>query len=116
MLRLRLRLLSTAAVLVLAALFMTAFPGIARADTILIANLSNANENPPVNPTTTGGAPRPASSGMAVFVLNDAMTSMTMMATITNIDVNGSQTPDTNDNLTAAHIHAAAVVLPTQNE
>jgi hypothetical protein len=115
MLRLRLRLLSTAAALVLAALFMTAFPGIARADTVLFANLSNANENPPTVPTTTTGAPRPASFGMAVFILNDAMTSMTMMATIMNIDVTGSQTPDTNDNLVAAHIHAAAVVLPTQN-
>jgi len=114
MLRLRLRLISVAATLV-AVLLMTAFSGVARADTVLIANLSNANENPPAVPTTSTGAPRPASSGMAVFILNDAQTQMTFMAMITNIDVTGTQTPDTNDNLTAAHIHAAALVLPNQN-
>lgn len=114
MLRLRLRLVSVAATLAVV-LLITALPGVARADTVLIANLSNANENPPVVPTTSTGAPRPASSGMAVFVLNDAQTQLTFLAMITNIDVTGSQTPDTNDNLTAAHIHAAALVLPTQN-
>jgi len=40
---------------------------------------------------------------------------LTFTATIFNIDVTGSQTPDTNDNLTAAHIHAGAGVsnVPT---
>ncbi len=41
------------------------------------------------------------------FVLNDAMTSMTMQVTIFNIDFTGTQTADVNDNLTAAHIHAS---------
>jgi hypothetical protein len=48
-----------------------------------------------------------------MFVLNDAQTSMTMTVTVFNVDFTGSQTPtDTNDNLTAAHIHASATVVP----
>jgi len=115
MLRLRFRLLSAVTVLGLAALLLTGLPGVARADTLLFANLTNAAENPPVVPTTSTGAPRPASFGTANFVLNDAMTAMTFTATINNIDVTGTQTADINDNLTAAHIHAALSVLPTQN-
>jgi hypothetical protein len=87
----------------------------AQASILLTANLTNAGENPPTNPTTATGAPRPASFGTANFVINDAMTSMTFTATIFNIDVTGSQTPDLNDNLTAAHIHAATLVTPTIN-
>jgi len=49
------------------------------------------------------------SFGSATFVLNDAQTAMTFSATVFNIDFNGTQTADINDNLTAAHIHAAAV-------
>jgi len=40
---------------------------------------------------------------------------MTFTATINNIDFTGSQTTDTNDNLTAAHIHAGPTVTPTTN-
>ena len=87
----------------------------AHASIILTANLTNANENPPTNPTTSTGAPRPASFGTASFLINDAMTSMTFTATIFNIDVTGTQTPDANDNLIAAHIHAATLVTPTTN-
>src|SRR5262245_21942494 len=87
----------------------------AHAVIILGATLTNAAENPPTVPTLVGGAPRPASFGTASFVLNDAQTAMTMSATITNIDVTGMQTADTNDNLVAAHIHAAANVTPTVN-
>src|SRR5436190_922922 len=47
------------------------------ADILLFANLTNAAENPPTNPTTATGAPRPASFGIATFDLNDAMTAMT---------------------------------------
>lgn len=58
---------------------------------------------------TMDGRPRPESFGNASFVINDAMTELTFTATIFNIDVTGTQTPtDTNDNLVAAHIHAAA--------
>ena len=81
----------------------------------LFANLSNGAENPPTVPTLTTGAPRPASFGIATFVLNDAIPQMTFTATIFNIDVTGSQTADTNDNLVAAHIHASATVTPTTN-
>jgi hypothetical protein len=41
-------------------------------------------------------------------MLNDAQTALTFNATIFNIDVTGTQTPDVNDNLVAAHIHASA--------
>ena len=40
---------------------------------------------------------------------------MTFSATINNIDVSGSQTADTNDNLSAAHIHAGPSVAPGVN-
>src|SRR6266545_2753176 len=84
-------------------------------DTFLFANLTNSQENPPTTPTLSGGATRPASFGFATFTLNAAMTAMTFSATIFNIDVTGTQTADTFDNLTAAHIHASATVTPTTN-
>jgi uncharacterized protein (TIGR03118 family) len=80
-----------------------------------IVNLTNSQENPPTNPTTTGGARRPASYGTATFNMNAAQTLMTFTATINNLDFTGSQTADTNDNLTNAHIHASASVTPTTN-
>jgi len=82
---------------------------------LLLANLTTTQENPPTNPTTTTGAPRPLPFGNAVFELNDAMTAMTFTATIFNIDFTGSQTADTNDNLLNAHIHAGPGVTPTTN-
>jgi hypothetical protein len=85
------------------------------ADTFLFANLNNASENPPTVPTTSTGAPRPASFGFATFRLNDAQTAMSFTATIFNIDLTGSQTADINDNLAAAHIHASPTVTPTTN-
>jgi CHRD domain/PEP-CTERM motif len=85
------------------------------ASILFTANLNNASENPPTVPTTTGGQPRPASFGTATFEMDDAMTFMSFTATIFNIDVTGSQTADTNDNLTLAHIHASATVTPTTN-
>ena len=85
------------------------------AATILTATLTTSQENPPTNPTTSGGAPRPTPFGTATFSLNDAQTALTFFATISNIDFTGSQTADFNDNLIAAHIHAAATVTPTTN-
>ena len=86
------------------------------ADTILFAHLSNEQENPPAIPTTTAiGNPRPSSFGNAELVLNEARTAMTFSATIFNIDFTGTQTPDVNDNLVAAHIHASPTVTPTTN-
>lgn len=76
--------------------------------TDLIVNLTNAQENPPTNPTTSGGARRNNSYGTARFQLNGAQTAITMNGTVNNIDFTGSQTSDTNDNLTNAHIHASA--------
>jgi uncharacterized protein (TIGR03118 family) len=80
-----------------------------------VVNLTNSQENPPTNPTTTGGARRAASFGTATFNMNIAQTQMTFTATITNLDFTGSQTADINDNLVAAHIHAAPTVVPGVN-
>jgi uncharacterized protein (TIGR03118 family) len=82
---------------------------------LFVVSLTNGQEVPPTVPTTTGGAARPASSGTARFQLNSAQTAMTFSATINNIDVTGSQTADTNDNLTNAHIHAGPAVAPGVN-
>ena len=81
-----------------------------KAAEVFVADLNNASEFPPTNPTLSaanGGGPRPASFGTATFVLNDTATAMTMQATVFNIDFTGTQTPDPNDNLTVAHIHAS---------
>ena len=85
------------------------------ASILFTAILNNASENPPTVPMTSGGQARPASSGTAMFEMDDAMTFMSFTATIFNIDVTGTQTPDVNDNLGNAHIHASALVTPTTN-
>jgi len=78
----------------------------------LTANLIRDEEPPPpvgsggLTPTTTTGAPRPVAFGTATFVLDTAVPFMTMSVTVTHIDITGSQTADSNDNLVAAHIHA----------
>jgi uncharacterized protein (TIGR03118 family) len=82
---------------------------------LFTVSLTNSQEVPPAVPTTTTGAARPASFGTARFQLNDAQTALTFTATISNIDVTGSQTADTNDNLIAAHIHAGPSVAPGVN-
>ena len=79
----------------------------AQAVTVLNANLTNAQENPPVIPTLAGGTPRPASFGTATFTLNDAGTAMSFSASIFNIDFTGAQTADVNDNLVSGHLHAS---------
>jgi uncharacterized protein (TIGR03118 family) len=78
-------------------------------------SLTNSQEVPPTNPTTTTGAARPASFGTAKLQFNSTQTAMTFSATINNIDLGGAQTADTNDNLTNAHIHAGAAVGPGVN-
>jgi hypothetical protein len=76
----------------------------AYAAAIFHAILTGAQETTPNNSTATG---------FAVFELNDAMTALTMTVTINGIDVTGSQTPgDSQDNLSAAHIHALAPGAP----
>ena len=87
----------------------------AYADTLFVANLTNSQEVPQTNPTTSTGSPRPASFGTASFVLNTAQTAMTFSSTIFNIDVTGTQTADANDNLVAAHIHAGPTVAQGVN-
>src|SRR5204862_7350356 len=86
-----------------------------RSPTDFLVNLTNSQENPPANPTSSGGARRPASYGTTTFNMNTAQTQMTFTATINNIDFTGSQSADANDNLIAAHIHASASVTPTTN-
>jgi uncharacterized protein (TIGR03118 family) len=77
-----------------------------------IVNMTTTQEVPATNPTTTGGARRPASYGTARFVFNAGLTALTVSGTVNNIDFTGSQTADTNDNLTNAHIHASATDPP----
>jgi hypothetical protein len=67
---------------------------------IFTANISHAQEVPVT--------PDRGFSGFATFFLNDAMTSLSFFATVFGLDITGSQTADTTDNLAAAHIHAAA--------
>jgi CHRD domain-containing protein len=86
----------------------------ASADTILLATLTNSQEVPPTNPTTSTGAPR-TSFGTAIFMLNDSMTAMSFTASVVGIDFTGTQTADVNDNLMAAHIHASATATPGVN-
>lgn len=89
--------------------------------TTLRADMTNAGESVPVTPTFTaanGGGLRPASFGTAIFTLdqtNPLQPFMTFTATIFNIDFTGTQTADTNDNLTVAHIHASPTVTATTN-
>src|SRR4051812_36693865 len=85
----------------------------ARGATILVANLTTDQEPPPLPITTAAGAPRPTPFGTAMFTLNEAMDQLSMVATVTNIDVTGTQTVDVNDNLVAAHIHASATPILT---
>lgn len=81
-----------------------------------VVEMTNSQENPPANPTTSLGARRPSSFGTATLSLNTAETAMTLTATVNNIDFTGMQTPgDPNDNLTNAHIHASATNTPTTN-
>jgi hypothetical protein len=97
-------------ILLLGAFVCAAQSGL-RAITIFSATLTHDQETgvAGMTPTLTStGAPRPLSFGTASFVLNDAMTELSFTATIFNIDVTGTQTADTNDNLLAAHIHAPA--------
>ena len=82
---------------------------------LFVVNLTNDQEVPPAVPTLTTGAARPASFGTARFQFNSAQTAMSFTATVNNIDVTGSQTADTNDDLTAAHIHASATAAPGTN-
>lgn len=97
------------------AVLLCTFGAAASAAVMLHADLTNSQELPPPGLTTSSGAPRPASFGSADFLLDDLAvpTFMTMMVTIFNIDVTGTQTADVNDNLVAAHIHAPASAFST---
>src|SRR5688500_11813864 len=87
--------------LVLAALLTVASVLPAAAAPIFFqATLTGSQENPPV-PTLA--------SGTANFVLNDAQTQLSFTATISGIDVTGTQSADAADNLVNAHIHAPAM-------
>lgn len=103
-------------------------PGASRASTILFANLTTSQENPPTVPTLDGSAtPRPTSFGSASFVLNDAMTELIFSVSVFNLDFGripsqgtpvtnppnpnpNPQTPNIlNDDLLVAHIHRGPV-------
>lgn len=92
--------------LILAGVLLTGVP-VFGAETF-IADLTHAQETTTGTLTTSTGAPRPLSYGTGSFTLSDDQTALLMTVTIFNIDVTGTQTPDTFDNLVNAHIHAAA--------
>ena len=81
---------------------------VSRAGITFTATLTHDQETTQGSLTTSLGDPRPLSFGIATFTLNDAETQLAFTATIFNIDVTGTQTPDTFDNLVAAHIHVGA--------
>jgi uncharacterized protein (TIGR03118 family) len=81
--------------------------------TDVLVNVTNSQEVPPTNPTTTSSARRPSSYGTARF--NISATAVVLTATVNNIDFTGSQTADPNDNITNAHIHAGPTVAPGAN-
>ena len=73
------------------------------------ADLTTGQEVNPVALTyALTGLPRPVPSGFATLTLNASQTELMLVATITGIDVTGTQTADPNDDLRAAHIHAPA--------
>ena len=80
----------------------------ALAQTVFTATLNNANEPGNIQPTNSVTGAARSSSGTATFTLNQAQTQLTMVATINGIDITGTQSPDLNDNLANAHIHASA--------
>jgi hypothetical protein len=115
MLRLRTALLASSVALI-------ACTGGQAASIILTANITTGQEVPPTTNNLTNsstGQARPLPFGTATFVLdttNPTAPFMTFTATIFNIDVTGSQTPnDSNDNLLNAHIHAGPLVAPGVN-
>jgi hypothetical protein len=93
--------------IVLVVLFALIAGSRATAATIFTAVLTNGQEvaTIPVNPTTDAGAPR-VSFGEALLRLNDAQTALAYEITVHGIDLTLTQSPDLNDNLRAAHIHA----------
>ena len=110
----------------LLAVLLSLCAGLAEAAIIFTANLTNAQENPPVVPTVDGTSTPRVSFGTATFVLNDAMTALTLSVNVSGLDfgrvpspgtpvVNppnpnpNPQTPILNDDLLVAHIHRGAV-------
>lgn len=92
----------------LVSLVLASLPGgAAHAALLFSANLTTSQEVVPATVTDALGNPRPAPYGTAIFALNDMKTALTMSVTVYNIDLTGLQTPDSFDNLVAAHIHRA---------
>jgi hypothetical protein len=78
----------------------------------LVACMASAASATPFVATLTGDQEVPAvvtsASGSAVLELNAAQTRLEMTITLLGLDLDGLQTPgDTNDDVTAMHIHAA---------
>ncbi|MCA1635528.1 MAG: TIGR03118 family protein [Acidobacteria bacterium] len=83
---------------------------------LFVVQMTNAQVNPPANPTASGGGARPASFGTVRLQFNAAQTAMTFALTANNIDFTGTQTPaEANDDLRAGHIHAGPLVSVTTN-
>jgi hypothetical protein len=121
--------------MVLAMVVLLAAPSSYAAPIGFVAHLTNAQENPPVQPTTGNpgdppGAPSRVSFGEASLVFDDTAMTLTYNITVFGIDFTAPrpvpwpnvpefglppQTPYTNDDLRVAHIHAGPNVPPANN-
>lgn len=93
--------------LILAIIFSAVPLGFAQEN--FVASLTPGQEVTAPSFTTgpgAGGDPRPMSFGDATLVLSADMSTLSMTINIFNIDITGDQTPNLNDNLANAHIHA----------
>lgn len=70
----------------------------AQAAFVFTAELSGAQEVPPVVTSAFGSA---------TLWLNDTMDRLEIQVSLAGLDLDGTQTPDTDDNVTGLHIHAA---------
>lgn len=98
---------------------MVRIPAALLAGVLLAATVLNANAAIIFQAVLSGSQEAPpnasTASGEATFVLNDTQTALTMTATIRGIDVTGTQTADTADNIVNAHIHGSPTAVPGVN-
>jgi hypothetical protein len=83
---------------ILSGLFLTATLALPVDAAIFSATLSGDQEVPPVSSAATGSV---------ALILNDAQDRLEISIQFTGLDLDGNQTPQTDDDVTAAHIHRA---------
>ena len=83
---------------ILSGLFLTATLALPVDAAIFSATLSGDQEVPPVSSVATGSAS---------LILNEPQNRLEISIQFTGLDLDGNQTPQTDDDVTAAHIHRA---------